>query len=181
MLGDQFRVSLRYSATVNISVTTFANVVWGLAGPGLALPKYWNEIFAIYKYAYIENVAFQFQITETNSRPLRVVIAESNTQDVTPTNYLELAQTPRSVQKLVISGGNQAVVNLRYKTSAQAVMGHKLEDDEQFWNTVGAGPGAPIQPLLVLAYEPVVPLSVCNMSYQVTITYGIKFFTLNHL
>jgi len=181
LLGDQFHVSLRYSGTFNQNVAGFGNTNFGVAGVGTSIPKYWNEIFRIYKYAYLESVAFQFQITETNNRPMRVVVAESNTQDVLPTSYLELAETPRSVQKLVISGGNQAVVNIRHKTSARAIMGHTLEDDDTYWSTVGAGPTASLQPLLVLGYEPVIPASVCNMSYQLTITYCIKYFTLNHL
>lgn len=178
---DRFRVSLMYSGTVNTNVTVFANDNFGVAGVGLRIPKYWNQYFAMYKYCYLEAVSFQFHITETNGRPLRIVVAESNTLDVTPTSYLELAQTPRSVQKLVISGGNQSVVSISKKVAASRIMGHKLEDDDTYWSTQGAGPSAPVQPLLVLGYEPVIPASVCNMSYQVSIQYHLKYFTLNHL
>jgi hypothetical protein len=179
--SDQFRIALKYSGTVNTSVIAFGADVFGVAGPGVRLPKYWNQYFGIYKYAYIESTTFQFQVTETNGRPLRVVVAESNSIDITPTNYLELAQTPRAIQKQVISGGNHSVVNIRYTTKAEAIMGHKLEDDIEYWNTVSSGPSAFVLPVLVLGYEPIVPASVCAMTYQVLITYNLKFFTLNHL
>lgn len=180
--SDQQKVALRYSGTVNLpSVTSFAQEVFGVAAPGLRIPKYWNEYFGIYKNAYVEAVRFQFQITELNGRPLRVVVAESNTQDVTPTSFLELAETPRSVQKLVVSGGNHSVVQISRITKADAILGHTLEDDDDYWNTAISGPTASVQPVLVLGFEPVQLGATCNVSYQVTITYHLKYFTLNHL
>jgi len=179
--SDQFRIALKYSGTVNASVTSFGTDVFGIAGPGVRIPKYWSQYFGVYKYAYIESVSLQFQITETNNRPLRVVVAESNSVDITPTSYLELAETPRAIQKQVIAGGNHSVVNLRVQTKAQAIMGHKLEDDIEYWNTVSAGPSAFVLPVVVLGYEPIVAASVCAMTYQVMITYHLKYFTLNHL
>lgn len=178
---DQFRVALKYSGTVSIAANTFLSDSFGVCGPGARIPKYWNEFFGIYKNCYIESVSFQFQISESNNRPLRVVVAESNSADVTPTSYLELAETPRSIQKQVIAGGNQSVVHIHRKTSAKAIMGHTLEDDDDYWNTQAAGPTAGVVPLLVLGYEPIVPLSVCQVNYQVMIIYNLKYFTLNHL
>jgi len=179
--GDQFHVALKWSGTYNFTVNAFSNQIFPVATPGINLPKYWAEFFGIYKYCYLEAVNFSFQVTETNSRPLRVVLAESNTQDVTPTNFLELSETPRAVQKIIIAGGNQSVVHLNKKTSAKAIMGHNLENDEAWWNTVAAGPTAPITPIMVLAYEPIVPLSVCSVSILVSVVYHLKYFTLNHL
>jgi len=175
------RIALRDSATFNQSVPSFTALNFGLAGPGIRIPKYWDQYFAIYKYAYIESVEFKFEITETNNRPMRVVLAESNTQDVVPTNFLELSETPRAIQKMVILGGNQSVVRMNKKTSAEAVMGHKLEDDSSWWNTQLAGPTAAPQPLVVLGLEPIVAASVSNAVIQVVITYNLKYFTLNHL
>ena len=178
---DQFRIALKYSGTVSTSVNVFTSDRFGVVGVGARIPKYWNEFFGIYKNCYIESVTFQFQISESNNRPLRVVVAESNTADVLPTSYLELAETPRSIQKQVISGGNQSVVRITRKTSAKAIMGHTLEDDDKYWSSLAAGPTATVLPLLVLGYEPIVPLSVCQVNYQVMIIYNLKYFTLNHL
>jgi hypothetical protein len=175
------RIALKYSGTVSTSVNVFGVDTFGVAGPGLRIPKYWGQFYNIYKYAYIEAVEFKFQISESNNRPLRVVLAESNTQDVTPTNFLELAQSPRAIQKQVIAGGNQSVVILNKKTNAKAILGHVLEDDDQYWNTVAAGPTASILPVVALGYEPIVALSVCQMNYMVEIVYHLKYFALNHL
>lgn len=178
--SDQFHIALKYSGTVNIAISSFATSQFGLSSPGALIPKYWNEFFGIYKYCYVEAVSFKFQITETANRPLRIVIAESNTDDITPTSYLELAETPRSVQRQVISGGNHSVVNINLTTKGKAVMGHQIEDDNEYWNTASTGPSAFIQPLLVLGYEPIIPLSTCSMTYQVEVVYHLKYFTLNH-
>lgn len=175
------RIALKYSGTVSTSVNVFGVDTFGVAGPGLRIPKYWVEFYNIYKYAYIEAVEFKFQISESNNKPLRVVLAESNTQDVTPTNFLELAQSPRAIQKQVIAGGNQSVVTLNKKTNAKAILGHILEDDDQYWNTATAGPTASILPVVALGYEPIVALSVCQMNYMVEIVYHLKYFALNHL
>jgi len=112
---------------------------------------------------------------------MRVVVAESNTNDVTPTSYLELAQTPRAKTRLVIPGGNHSVVKIAHSTTGEAIMGHRLEDDIEFWNTVAGAPTAPIQPLIVLGFEPIIPATVIDYTWQVKIKYDIKFFTLNHL
>jgi hypothetical protein len=181
LVTDQMRIALKYSGTVSTSVNVFGVDTFGVAGPGLRIPKYWGQFYNIYKYAYIEAVEFKFQISESNNRPLRVVLAESNTQDVTPTNFLELAQSPRAIQKQVIAGGNQSVVILNKKTNAKAILGHVLEDDDQYWNTVAAGPTASILPVVALGYEPIVALSVCQMNYMVEIVYHLKYFALNHL
>lgn len=175
------RIALKYSGTVSTSVNVFGADRFGVAGVGTRIPKYWDQFFAIYKYAYIEAVEFKFQISESNGRPLRIVLAESNTQDVTPTTFLELAQTPRSIQKQVVTGGNHSVVIVNKKTNAKAILGHMLEDDDQYWNTQLAGPTAGVLPLMVLGYEPIVALSVCQMNYMVEIVYHLKYFALNHL
>jgi hypothetical protein len=152
-----------------------------VAGPGLNIPKYWAQFFGIYKYAVIERITITIEVANIGGRPMRIVMAESNTADVLPTNYLELAQTPRAKTRTVIPGGNHSVVTMAYSTTASAIMGHKLEDDQQYWNTVSSGPSAPILPLVVLGFEPIVPASTIDYTHQVRIKYDLKFFTLNHL
>lgn len=175
------RVALTWSGTYNLNISTFTNDIYGVVNPGSRVPKYWNEFFGIYKYAYLEGVAYKFEFLSTSpSRPVRVVIAESNTTDVTPTTFLELSETPRAKTKVMIPGGNHDVVYLNKTTTGHAIMGHKLEDDEAFWNTFSGPPAAPIQPVVCVGFEPLVP-STCTIFYQVTVKYSIKFFTLNHL
>lgn len=179
---DQQRVALKWSGTFNEDISSFTSFLYGVVNPGTKIPKYWDQYFGIYKYAYIEKTQFQFQISSVgDNRPIRVVLAESNTQDVTPTTFLELAETPRSKQKILQQGGNHAVVILNHTTKGDSIMGHRLEDDEAFWNTQSGAPVAPIQPLVALGLETVVPGGGAQVNWMVTITYHIKFFTLNHL
>lgn len=179
---DQTRVELLWNGTFNTAASPgFVNQNYGIAGPGLNIPKYWGQFFGIYKYAVIERVTFTVEIANIGSRPMRVVMAESNTADVIPTSYLELAQTPRAKTRTVIPGGNHSVVTLATSTTARAILGHKLEDDTEYWNTVSTGPTAAVQPLLVLGFEPIVAASTIDYTHQVRIKYDIKFFTLNHL
>lgn len=179
---DQTRVELLWNGTYNIAASpAFTNALYGVAGPGVNLPKYWGQFFGIYKYAVIERVTLTLEVANIGSRPMRIVLAESNTADVVPTTYLELAQTPRAKTKTVIPGGNHSVVTLATTTTAKAILGHNLEDDSTYWNTVSAGPTAVVLPLIVLGFEPIVAASTIDFTYQVKIKYDIKFFTLNHL
>jgi len=179
---DQTRVELIWNGTYNTTASPgFVNQNFGVAGPGVNIPKYWGQFFGIYKYAVIEKVTFTLEVANIGSRPMRMVLAESNTADVIPTSYLELAQTPRAKTRTVIPGGNHSVITLTHSTTAKAVMGHTLENDDQYWNTVSAGPSAIILPLIVLGFEPIVAASTIDYTHQVKIKYDIKFFTLNHL
>ena len=180
--SDQTRVSLIFSGTYNTSASgVFVNQNFGVAGPGLNIPKYWGQYFGIYKYAVIERVTLRIEVANIGVRPMRFVLAESNTADVLPTSYLELAQTPRAQTRTVIPSGNHSVVTLNYSTTPKAILGHQFEDDIAYWNTVSSGPSATVQPLLVLGFEPIVAASTVDYTHQVKIEYSIKFFTLNHL
>jgi len=179
--SDQFRTALKWSGTYDIQIGSFTEQIYGICSPGTRIPKYWDQYFGIYKYAYLESVDLNFQVANLEEKPLRVVLAESNTLDVTPTTFLELAETPRSIQKQVLKGGNHSVVNLHRHTSASAIMGHKLEDDEKFWNQQGFVPTAPVQPVVVLGLEPILAGSGAYVSIVVSVVYNLKFFTLNHL
>jgi hypothetical protein len=179
---DQTRIELLWNGTFNtLASAAFVNQNFGVAGPGLNIPKYWGQFFGIYKFAYLEKVTMTVEIANIGARPMRVVMAESNTADVIPTSYLELSQTPRAKTKIVLNGGNHAVVTMAKSTTASAIMGHKLEDDSEFWCTAVSGPTAAVLPLLVLGFEPIVPASTIDYSWQVKLKYDIKFFTLNHL
>jgi len=179
---DQTRVELIWNGTYNTTASpAFVSQNFGVSGPGLNIPKYWGQFFGIYKYAVIERVTLTVEVANIGSRPMRMVLAESNSADVVPTSYLELAQTPRAKTRTVIPGGNHSVVTLSHTTTARAVMGHTLEDDANYWNTVSAGPTAFIVPLLVLGFEPIVAASTIDYTHQVKIKYDVKFFTLNHL
>jgi len=180
--SDQLRIALQWNGTFStIGSGTFVAQNFGIASPGLNLPKYWAQYFGIYKYAVIEKVTLTLEVANIGGRPMRVVLAESNTQDVTPTDYLELSETPHAVARTVIPAGNHSVVTLKRSTSAAAIMGHKVEDDEAWWNTVAGPPAAPIQPLLVVGFEPILAATTIDYTHQVRIIYDVKFFTLNHL
>jgi len=135
----------------------------------------------MYKYAYIDAVHFTYEVVCLDIKPARLVLAESNTVDVTPTSFLEMAETPRSRTATVSQGGNHQVVKLSKTTRASAVMGHRLEDDEQFWMTQLSPPTAPVQPLMVFGYEPIIAGSTVALQLLVTVVYSVKYFTLNHL
>jgi hypothetical protein len=179
--SDQHHVALKWSGTYDINIGGFQEQIYGIASPGSRLPKYWTQFFGIYKYCYLESVDLTFQIANLEEKPLRVVLAESNTIDVAPTTFLELAETPRSIQKQILKGGNHSVVTIRRHTSASAIMGHKLEDDEGYWNQEALVPTAPVLPVMVLGMEPILAGSGAYVSIVVNVIYSIKFFTLNHL
>jgi len=180
-VSDQHHAKLTWTGTFSSVITTFSNVNFGIVNPGTRIPKYWDQFFAFYKFAYIECVHLSIEMVNLDVRPLRVVLAESNTDDVVPTTFLELSETPRAKLKIASQGGNHQVVYLRAATRGSAILGHKLEDDSAFWNTQTGAPTAATQPLLVLGLEPIMAGSACNVSYTVTLKYDIKFFTLNHL
>jgi len=180
--SDQHHVALRWSGTYELDIPTFVEQVYGVLGPGSRIPKYWNQYFGIWKYAYLMGIHFTFEIASTKvDQPLRIVFAESNTEDVVPTSYLELAETPRAVTRQVYPGGNQSVVKFSRSTTASAIMGHRLEDDKESWNTVSLAPSLAIQPVAVLGLEPIISGGATQATIIVTIQYDVKFFTLNHL
>jgi len=180
--SDQHRVALRWSGTYELDVGGFTEQVYGVLNPGSRIPKYWDQYFGIWKYAYVECVHFTFEIASVRENtPMRIVFAESNTADVVPTSYLELAETPRAITRQVYPGGNQSVVKFTRSTTAKAIMGHTLEDDKESWNTQVGPPSLTIQPVAVLGLEPILSGSGTQASVIVTITYDLKYFTLNHL
>jgi hypothetical protein len=179
--SDQFHVNLTWSGTYDFNVASFQNENYGLSSYGTRVPKYSDQFFGIYKYAYIDAVHFTFEIVCLELKPVRLVLAESNTQDVTPTSFLELSETPRARSVIASQGGNHQVVKLQRTSRASAVVGHRLEDDEQFWITQPSGPVAPIQPLMVFGFEPILSGTTANIAVLVTVVYSMKFFTLNHL
>jgi len=181
LIPDQFHTKLRWSGTYTLTASTFGSQNYGLSDFGTRIPKYSDQFFAIYKYSYIEAVQFTFEVVCLDVRPARLVLAESNTVDVTPTSFLELSETPRAKTVVVSQGGNHQVVKLNRTSRAMAVVGHRLEDDENFWLTQAAGPTAPVLPLMVFGYEPIIAGSVANLQLLVTATYSLKYFTLNHL
>lgn len=180
-VSDQTHINLRWSGTYDLSAASFGTQLYGLSDFGLRIPKYSNEFYAMYKYAYIDAVHLTFEVVCIDVRPARLVLAESNNIDVTPTSFLELSETPRARTTVVSQGGNHQVVKLSKTTRASAVMGHRLEDDEQFWMTQLSPPTAPTQPLMVFGYEPIIAGSTVNLQLLVTVVYSLKYFTLNHL
>lgn len=179
---DQKKVALKWSGTYVLDVGSYIQENYGVIGPGSRIPKYWNEFFGIYKYCYIEGVHFTFEVASTRPDvPFRLALAETNTDNVTPTSYLELAETPRSITRQVFPGGNHSVCKFSYHTRGSAIMGHRLEDDKESWNTVAAGPSLAIQPLMALGIEPIISGSGAQVTILVTIQYDLKYFTLNHL
>jgi len=179
---DSCNIELLWNGTYNTTASAvFTSQIFGVINPGLNLPKYWNQFFGIYKYAYIQRVTYTIEVANVGGRPMRFVLAESNTQDVTPTTYLELSQTPRAKTRMVVPGGNHSVCTVSHSTTGEAIMGHRLEDDITCWNTLAGPPTTAIQPVVVLGFEPILPASVIDYTWQVKIRYDIKFFTLNHL
>jgi len=179
--SDSFRTTLIWTGTYDTLYTTFQEQNYGVSDPGARVPKYWKQYFGIYKYAVIEAIKITFDVMSIDLRPARLVLAETNTADVAPTSFLELSETPRAYQGLVAQGGNTQVVKFSRQTSARAILGHKLEDDESFWCTETSGPTAPVQPLISFGVEPIVSGATSQLYTNVKIYYSIKFFTLNHL
>jgi len=180
-IPDVYRVKLTWNGIYQEDIGSFQEQVFGVASPGVRIPKYWTQYLAIYKYAYIEAVHFNIRLTVTKPDPVRAVFAESNSQDVVPTSFTELAETPRAITKILSQNSNSTTVVINRTTRASAIMGHYLEDDEAFWNTLATPPSAPIQPVACLGLDLALLSGGSQMVHMVTITYSVKFFTLNHL
>lgn len=180
--SDQRRVALKWNGTYVLDVASYVQENYGVINPGVRIPKYWNEFFGIYKYCYIEGIHFTFEVASTRPDvPFRLAFAETNTDNVTPTSFLELAETPRSITRQVFPGGNHSVCKFSYHTRGSAIMGHRLEDDKESWNTVATGPTLSVQPLMALGLEPIIAGSGAQATIIVSIVYDLKYFTLNHL
>jgi hypothetical protein len=178
-MPDKYRVQLNYIESASYSGTTFNNVLYGVSGTGARIPKYWGNYFSIYKYAYIDAVHFKFEIVNIGTRPGTIALAEGNTIDSVSVNMEELARTPRALYKTSVIDGNHSVVNMSYTARAAQIMGHKLDNDEQYWTRESTGPTAPVLPVMVLGWQPLVTGTTFDVSWTLRIRYDLSFFSIN--
>jgi hypothetical protein len=178
-MPDKLNVKLCYIETANYSTTAFTNILLGVVGTGARLPKYWGNYFSIYKFAYIDAVHFHFEIANTGSTAGSVALAEGNSVDSVALDMNELARTPSSLYKTTYPGGNKSVTTLNYTAKGKDLVGHKIQDDEQYWTRESTGPSAPILPVMVLGWQPMVIATTFDLAWTAKISYDISFFGIN--
>jgi hypothetical protein len=178
-MPDRNNFTLTAQETLSFNVTTFGHRLYGVLSPGLLIPKYWNELFGIYKYAYIHAAHFKFDLGNIGAGPISVVLAEGNTVDSVSATMPELAQTPRNQFTQLIPAGNHSVVTFNKTAVAKNMVGHKVEDSSGFWITGGAPPTAPVLPVLALGWESTVFAGSSTLTITVTVKYDISYFSLN--
>lgn len=178
-MPDKLRVKLNYIETATYASTTFTNVLFGVSGTGARLPKYWGNYFSIYKFAYIDAIHIHIEIVNTGSTAGSVALAEGNTVDSVSADMSELARTPRSLFRTTFPAGNRSVTLLNYTARARDLVGHRVEDSEAYWTRESTGPTAPVLPVMVLGWEPMVAATTFNLSWTLKISYDLSFFGIN--
>lgn len=154
-------------------------MLYGVAGVGARVPKYWGNYFGIYKYAFIEAVHMQIEIVNVGANAGTVALAEGNSIDSVSVDMNELARTPRSIVKTSYPGGNHSVISIGYVARTSQIMGRNVSNDQPFWTLENTGPTAPVLPLLVLGWQPVVALTTFAVAWTIKIRYDLSFFSIN--
>jgi hypothetical protein len=178
-MSNNLKVQLTYQETRNFSASAFGSGMYGVVGTGARIPKYWSNYFSIYKFAYIDAIHLHFEIANVGTTAGSVALAEGNTIDSVSVDMSELARTPRSLFKTTYPGGNHSVTTLNYTAKGKDLVGHKIQDDEQYWTRESTGPTAPVLPVMVLGWEPMVAATTFQLAFTCKIRYDICFFGIN--
>jgi len=182
-LYDKMKVRLEYTNTRPLNaIAFFSTDTIGLFDPLGKTPKYWTQMFALYRFAFIHQVTVHIEMSNIGLNPFSCVIAETNTTDYPGATMPLLAQTPRAQYKQVITGGNHSVAILHYQTSGEAVTGTKRYEDEQYWTTLATPPSVAYLPILAVGFEPTLGgASPFNSILMYRIWYDVEFATLKPL
>jgi hypothetical protein len=178
-MPDRLKVKLPYIETASYSDTAFNKVLFGVSGTGARIPKYWGNYFSIYKFAYIDAIHMHFEIVNTGTTAGSVALAEGNTVDSVSVDMSEIARTPRSLFRTTFPAGNRSVTTLSYTARARDLVGHRVEDSQSYWTRETTGPSAPVLPVMVLGWEPMVAATTFRLSWTLKISYDLSFFGIN--
>jgi len=179
-LCDKHRVALDYASTRTLTgILAFTQDRIDLFDVGSKVPKYWNQLFALYRYAFIQGVEVTVEISNTAANAGTVCLAESNSTDFGTNTMVRLTDTPRSKWSQCIPAGNHSVITLKYTTSGEAQIGRKVQQDVNYWTQIATPPSVAFLPLLAVGYEPATIGLPFTGIYTLRVRYHISYFTLN--
>jgi len=179
-LTDKHRVALDYASTRTLTgVLAFTQDRIDVFDVGSKVPKYWNQFFGLYRYAFIQGVEVTVQLSNIALNAFTVTVAESNTTDFATNTMNRLVDTPRSKWSQCIPAGNKSVVTLKYTASGESLIGRPVQQDINYWTQVGGGPSVTYLPLLAVGYEPAGIGLPFTAIYTLKLRYHISYFTLN--
>jgi len=179
-LFDRLRVRLEYFGTINLTnILAFQGRTFGLFDCGSFVPKYWNQLFALYRYALVHGITVKAEFVNIGTAAFNACIAESNTTDSPTTNMKELMETPRTVAKQSYPGGNRSDIVLTRSASGLSLVGHSITSSNAYWTQLGVPPTVDYLPQLIVGFEPTV--LAAPFSAVLTLRYYLdcEFFTLN--
>jgi hypothetical protein len=174
------KLRLDYTATTPISpLLAFGSVNFGVFDPLTRTPRYYAQMFALYRYAFVHSIDVHVEMVNTGSKPFTVALAETNTDDFPSLTMKILSETPKAKWSQVTINGNKTDVSLRYHADGQAIRGTKLRQDSAYWLTAATGISVPYLPELALGYESTTLGTPMEAIRTIRIYYNIEFFTLN--
>jgi len=173
-------VALDYFSTRNLAlVAAFTQDLIGVFDVTTKVPKYWNQYFSLYRYAFLTGVEVIAEFANVLNNPFNVVLAETNTTDQPTNTMTKLVDTPRSQFGQCIPAGNRSVIKFKHHVSGQDMIGRKVEQDINYWAQIASGPSLSYLPLLSVAFEPTQIGFPFTAVYTLKVRYHISFFTLN--
>jgi hypothetical protein len=173
-------VKLDYTATTNINgLLAFQAIDLGVFDVQSRIPRYWNQLFALYRYAFIHAVHVKVEFVNIGTRPFTVGISETNSNDYPAITMKILSETPRSKWTQCTTSGNKTDINLNYVANGERLVGQKVRPDHDYWCTVGAGPAVAYLPKLAVGYESTTIGTPMDAIRIIKIWYDIEFHTLN--
>jgi hypothetical protein len=157
----------------------FQAIDLGIFDPQSRLPRYWNQLLALYRYAFIHTIHVKVEFTNIGSRPFTVGIAETNSNDYPAITMKILSETPRSKWTQCTTSGNKADVILNYVATGEKLIGEKVRQDHDYWMTSGGAVSIPYLPKLAVGYESTTLGTPMDAIRTLRVWYDIEFFTLN--
>jgi len=179
-LCDKHRIALDYASTRTLlGVGVFAQDRIDLFDVGSKVPKYWNQVFGLYRWAFIQGVEVTVEMSNTAANSFTVCLAESNSTDFATNTMVRLTDTPRSKWSQCIPAGNHSVVTLKYTTSGESLLGRPVQQDVNYWTQIATPPSVAYLPLLAVGYEPATIGLPFTGIYTLRVRYHVSYFTLN--
>jgi len=179
-LSDRYKVRLGYTTTRNLNIiNVFQGFTYGVFDVGGNVPKYWNQFFALYRYAYIHGIQVKAEYANIGVNSFSCALGESNSTDSPALTMKKLSETPRTQWKQCIPNGNHAVVSFNRSVNGAALVGHQVSSDQDYFTQLAIPPSVPFLPQLVLAHEPTVLAAPFSAILTVSYYIDVEFFTLN--
>lgn len=179
-LFDRLKVRLEHTQTRNlVAVGAYSQIVFGVFDCGSFVPKYWNQLFALYRWGFVHGITVVAEASNIGANAFSFALGETNSTDSPTLTMAKLTQTPRTLWKQCIPAGNHSVVTHRKSVNGETQVGHKCAQDVNFWTQVSSPPSVAYLPQLALAWEPTTLAAPFTAIVTVKYYLDVEFFTLN--